>query len=200
MSKIKLCGLKTIADIQVANELLVDYIGFVFAPKSKRYIDVKQAATLKQNLNSNIASVGVFVDADVEQIIDLLNNNIIDLAQLHGNEDEASIAYIQERTHKKVIRAFVIKQQEDVIKALHTKADYILLDSGAGSGSVFDWALIKQISRPYFLAGGLNSQNVSLAIKSLHPFAVDVSSGIETDGKKDKAKMLEFVKNVRQED
>lgn len=200
MTKIKLCGLKRVADIHIANELNVDFVGFVFASKSKRYVDPKEALLLKQNLNSNIKSVGVFVNADVNHIIELLEQGIIDIAQLHGNEDEALIKHIQKQTHKEVIRAFIIKDHNDVIKATQSCADFILLDSGAGTGMVFDWDLIKQITRPYFLAGGLNSSNVALAVKTLNPFAVDVSSGIETDGFKDKAKMYEFVHNVRQED
>lgn len=200
MTKIKLCGLSRPCDIEVANKLNADYVGFVFAAESRRYVTLRQAENLKQMLASQISAVGVFVNEQPERVADLLNNGIIDIAQLHGNEDENFIKKIRLLTDKPIIKAFKIKTAEDILKAEQSNADYVLLDSGAGTGTVFDWGLIKSIKRPYFLAGGLDIQNVSDAVKLLHPFAVDVSSGIETKGIKDDKKMAAFVAAVRKEE
>ena len=195
--EIKLCGLTSEEDIKNANELLPEYIGFVFANKSKRYISPENALKLKQKLLPRIKAVGVFVDEDVKTIADYLNSGIIDMAQLHGSEDEAYIKRLRVLTDKPIIKAFKIKSRDDLHGVQESSADYILLDSGTGSGSVFDWDLIKSIERQYFLAGGLNPQNVEEAIRTLRPFAIDVSSGIETDGHKDPVKMKEFVNTAR---
>lgn len=196
MTKIKLCGLTRITDIQTANQLKPDYIGFVFAPKSKRYIKPECAAELKTILDPDIAAVGVFVNEKPEVIAALLNQNIIDLAQLHGTEDELYIQQLRLLTIKPLIKAFKIKNKADLEIAQNSSADHILLDAGAGDGQTFDWDILKSFTRPYFLAGGLNPSNVDEAIKKLSPYAVDVSSGIETAGFKDAAKMKSFVDAV----
>ena len=195
--EIKLCGLTREEDIIIANELLPDYIGFVFANKSKRYISPENALKLKQKLLPRIKAVGVFVDEDVKNVADYINRGIIDMAQLHGNEDEAYIKRLRVLTDKPIIKAFKIKSRDDLHGVLESSADYILLDSGTGSGNVFDWDLIKSVERQYFLAGGLKPQNVEEAIRTLRPYAIDVSSGIENDGRKDAAKMKEFVNVAR---
>lgn len=198
MSRIKLCGLMKVEDIQTANELCPDYIGFVFAEKSRRYISPEQAASFKSILSPIIKAVGVFVNESAENVAKLLNENVIDIAQLHGNESEDYIKKLRALTDKPIIKAFGIANENDVILAEKSSADYILLDSvGGGTGKAFDWGLIKNVTRPYFLAGGFDSENVSDAINLLNPFAVDVSSGIETDGIKDKNKMKNFVDTVR---
>lgn len=199
MTCIKLCGLFRSCDIAAANELKPDYIGLVFASKSKRRVTAAQAAELKGLLSADIRAVGVFVNESVELVAELLNSNIIDLAQLHGAEDNAYIESLRKLTDKPIIKAFQIGSAADVPTAESSAADYVLLDSGAGTGTVFDWSLIKKIKRPYFLAGGLETDNVSLAVQSLQPYAVDVSSGIETDGVKDKRKMAAFVAAVRKQ-
>lgn len=200
MTRIKLCGLSRPCDIEAANGLSPGYIGFVFAPKSRRYITPEKAADLKLLLRPNIKAVGVFVNESPENIARLLDNSIIDMAQLHGNEDETYIKQLRQLTGKPVIKAFLIKSAGDIEAADRCTADYVLLDSGAGTGTSFDWKLIQNIRRPYFLAGGLGVDNVGNAVKLLHPFAVDVSSGIETCGAKDKTKMAAFVDAVRKED
>lgn len=199
MTKIKFCGLSHPCDIEAANELNPAYIGFVFAPKSKRYVTWEQAASLKRLLNPDIKTVGVFVNEPPENIAYSLNDGTIDIAQLHGKEDENDIKQLRRYTKKTIIKAFRIKTANDILAAEQCSADYILLDSGAGTGTVFDWELIQNIKRPYFLAGGLDADNVGAAIKMLHPYAVDVSTGIETDGKKDKTKMAAFAAITRKE-
>ena len=175
-------------DIDAANELKPEYIGFVFAPKSRRYVTPEEAAELKKLLAPTIQAVGVFVNEAAERIAALLNKGIIDIAQLHGAEDENDINQLRTLTDKPIIKAFCIKESEDITDAESCLADYILLDSGEGTGTVFDWKKIQNIQRPYFLAGGLSIDNVENAVRQLNPYAVDVSSGIETDGSKIKRK------------
>lgn len=200
MTKIKLCGLSRPCDIEAANELKPDYIGFVFARKSKRYVSPEQAMALKQLLLPEIQAVGVFVNEDPQNVARLLRDHIIDMAQLHGGEDEAYIARLRQLTDRPIIQAFRVETARDIEKVEQSTADYVLLDSGAGTGTVFDWDLIQNVTRPYFLAGGLDSHNVAHAVKTRRPYGVDVSSGIETGGQKDKTKMAAFVAAVRKEE
>ena len=200
MTRIKLCGLTRLHDILIVNELKPEYIGFVFAAKSRRCISTAEAAALKEKLNPDITAVGVFVDEDPETVKTLLHKGIIDMVQLHGNEDEEYIRDIQAAADRPVIKAFRMESLQDVKRAAESSADFVLLDSGAGgSGTVFDWNLLRTVRRPYFLAGGLNADNVNAAVKKLNPYGVDVSSGIETDGFKDEYKIRKFIKAVRGE-
>lgn len=197
MTKIKLCGMMRPADIDKVNILKPDYIGFVFAKKSKRYVTPDQAKALKDRLDGGIKSVGVFVNEDPDEVCMLITQGVIDLAQLHGDEDEAYIDSLKSRTGCEVIKALKIRQKEELMPAYESHADIILLDAGAGDGKAFDWELLKDFDRPYFLAGGLDPDNVTDAIARLHPFGVDVSSGIEKDGVKDPELMEMFTDNVR---
>ncbi|SDJ50483.1 phosphoribosylanthranilate isomerase [Lachnospiraceae bacterium G41] len=199
MTKIKLCGLTRPEDIECANSLKPDFIGFVFYKKSSRYVDFEKAAELKKLLSPEIKAVGVFIDEDIRDVAYLLEEGIIDIAQLHGREDEGYISKLRSLTGKPIIKAFRIKGSEDAALVNASGADYVLLDSGAGDGKLLDRNLIKDIKRPYFLAGGLDYENVKEAIDEINPFAVDVSSGIETEKKKDPDKMIKFVKTVREE-
>lgn len=200
MTKIKLCGLSRTEDIETVNELKPEYIGFVFAPKSRRYVTPRTAAELKRLLSAEIQAVGVFVNESPEKIAELSQNGVIDIIQLHGDEDEGYIRRLKQYIDKPIIKAFRVKTENDTADAERCSADYILLDSGAGTGTVFDWKLLTNIHRPYFLAGGLSPDNVGKAVAALRPFAVDVSSGIETDGTKDKEKMAAFAAAVRKEE
>lgn len=195
---IKICGLSRSEDIDVVNELRPDFIGFVFYEKSKRNVTKDVAKSLKEKLDSRIPAVGVFVDADPEFVISLLEEGIIDIAQLHGSEDEEYIQTIKTRTGRKVIKAFVVKGDQSLEEAEKSSADYLLLDSGMGTGSTFDWSRLDKVKRPYFLAGGLGPGNIDKALSEIKPYAVDVSSGVETDGVKDSEKIREFVRRVRQ--
>ena len=200
MTKIKLCGLRRVCDIEAANALHPEYVGFVFAAKSRRYISPEKVAELRKYLQTGIQVVGVFVNEEPKQVAGLLNSGVIDIAQLHGEEDNAYIKILRKMSDRPIIQAFRIKMEKDVKRAEESEADMLLLDSGAGTGKVFDWKLIQTIERPYFLAGGITSHNVSEAIQRLHPDGVDVSSSIETDGKKDQKKMAAFVAAVRREE
>lgn len=196
--RIKLCGLTRPCDIEAVNDLRPDYIGFVFAKKSRRYVSPEQAAELKSLLRPGILAVGVFVDEEIGQITALLSSGVIDLAQLHGGEDETYIERMRERTDGPIIKAFRVEGEGDIEKAQASAADYVLLDSGGGgTGKAFDRELLVRIDRPYFLAGGLDASTVGEAVKRWRPYAVDVSSGIETDGVKDAEKMRRFMEAVR---
>ena len=192
MVKVKICGLTRAEDIDAVNSVLPDYIGFVFAP-SRRRIDRKTAAMLKERLDPRIKAVGVFVNQDFSFITGL--KGIIDIAQLHGDEDGGFIRRVGEVFP--VIKAVGVGE---ALPVLPEEPDYLIFDSPhGGSGKCFDWTLLKGVNSPYFLAGGLNRENVSGAIKMLGPFCVDVSGGVETDGFKDVEKIEKFVKIVRGE-
>jgi len=198
MTRIKLCGLTRACDIEWANALMPDYIGFVFAQRSRRFVLPERARAMRESLDSGIRAVGVFVNEAPEVVAALLNDGVIDIAQLHGGEDAAYINTLRRLTDKPLIQAFRVDAPEALDRARRSEADAVLLDNGAGgTGTAFDWALLKAFDRPYFLAGGLEAGNVGQAIRALHPFAVDVSSGIETDGVKDLIKMTAFVDAVR---
>lgn len=199
MTKIKLCGLSRGCDIEAANALRPDYVGFVFAAKSRRCVSPERAAELKGMLRPEIRAVGVFVDEAPERVAQLLNDGVIDLAQLHGNEDEEYLRRLRALTDRPLLQAFRIRTEEDLRRAEMSTADEILLDAGAGTGTVFDWTLLRGAERRYFLAGGLNPENVRDAIRNVRPYGVDVSSGIETDSRKDQKKMAAFVAAVREE-
>ncbi|MCR5156561.1 MAG: phosphoribosylanthranilate isomerase [Butyrivibrio sp.] len=199
-TKIKLCGLSRLEDIKEANRLKPDYIGFVFWEKSRRNVPFDKAWELKMALLPGIKAVGVFVDEAPERIAGLLKEGTIDAAQLHGHEDEEYIKRLRKLAPgKPIIKAFVIRNKEDLEAAEKSSADLLLLDSGTGTGKAFDHELLKEaaITKPYFLAGGLGPDNVGKAIDVLSPFGVDVSSGIETEGVKDPVKMKQFTDAVR---
>ena len=199
MTKIKLCGLSRRCDIEAANALMPDYVGFVFAEGSKRRVTPAQARALKNALSPGILAVGVFVDEAPATVAALLGGGIIDAAQLHGGEDAAYIRALRRMTDRPIWQAFRVRTQADVEQAGRSEADCILLDAGAGTGTAFDWSLLDRVERPYFLAGGLDTENVAGAIRLLRPFGVDVSSGIESGGGKDAEKMAAFVAAVRRE-
>ena len=144
----------------------------------------------------SVQKVGVFVNEPIENIMKYYEE-MLDVIQLHGQEDDEYIKALRQQTSKPIIKAFKITSALDVQKAKESLADYVLLDSGTGTGKTFDHSLIGEIDRPYFLAGGLNADNVGEAIAALHPYAVDASSGLETAGKKDPDKMKAFTSAVR---
>ncbi len=198
MTRIKLCGLSRPCDIEAVNEAKPDFAGFVFAP-SRRQVTPEQAGKLKALLSPQIKAVGVFVNAKPEQIAALLKAGVIDIAQLHGQETEADIQRLRQLApHTAVIKAVRVDTPRDVLAWQDSAADFLLLDNGAGgTGKAFDWKLIPPDCKPFFLAGGLHRDNILEAIHTAHPYAVDLSSGIETAGWKDRDKILEIVRIVR---
>jgi len=198
MTKVKICGLSRHEDVDIVNAERPEYIGFVFAD-SRRKVTPEQARGMREKLCSDIKAVGVFVNEPAENIISLVRDGTIDAVQLHGSETEEYIRRLKGSIDVSIIRSVNLRDG-DLQKKIGTIADYLLLDGGAGGeGSIFDWSLAKDIGRPYFLAGGLCPSNVAEAIERTRPFAVDVSSGVETEGLKDPEKIREFIRKVRNE-
>lgn len=193
--KIKICGLSREEDIDYVNIAMPDLIGFIIDfPRSHRSIDPERAKQLKSKLNSKIKAVGVFVNMPYEYIAKICEEDIIDMIQLHGNEDDEYIKALKLLTDKEIIKAFVVKDDFDSSQAENSPADYILLDGGMGSGKTFSYEKINDIQRPFFLAGGLSPENIEESINLTHPFSVDMSSGVETDKVKDFEKIISAVK------
>ena len=198
MVKIKICGIRRFEDIEIVNKYEPDYIGFVFA-NSKRQVTHKLAADLKSKLSQNIISVGVFVNASTDEILELFDDGTIEIAQLHGDESEEYINILKEKTNNglKIIKAIEMDENNDLLKYDNSSADYLLLDSGKGSGKTFDWRLIrKDLKKEFFLAGGINAFNVREAILEFNPYAIDLSSSLETDGFKDENKIKEMMEVI----
>ena len=223
MTRIKICGLKRPEDVDYVNQYLPDYAGFVFAGSKRRVTD-EQAEELSRKLDERIIPVGVFVNEPVEHIVNLVEKGIIRIVQLHGDEDEAYILKLREALKKtiyesgeaaekirgqnkkeiiKIIKAVRVQSREQILEAAKLPCDYLLLDTWqkdayGGCGKQFDKSLIPSgLTIPYFLAGGLSAENIQENIEICHPYAVDVSSAMETDGKKDKKKIQKFIERVR---
>ena len=197
--KIKICGLRRSEDIEAVNFFQPDYVGFIVEfPKSFRSVTAEELNGLTAKLDKNITAVGVFVNAPEELPAQLLNEGIIGMAQLHGQEDEDYIRRLRTLTDKPLIKAFSVRSEDDIKNAVKSSADYILLDQGSGgTGKVFDWSLIQEMNRPFFLAGGIGPDNLERAIQEIYPYAVDLSSSVETDRWKDPEKIRQVVDIVR---
>ena len=196
--QLKICGLTRAEDIAAANLLKPDYIGFVFA-KSKRHVDFNLAYLLKTELNKYIQAIGVFVNEDIDFIAKLCDRNIIDIVQIHGDENEEYISALKKAVCKPIIKAVRVKERMDI---LYNDIDYTLFDTYnkveyGGTGESFNWNMTKGYKKPFFLAGGLSYSNVVDAIHSAHPYCVDINSGVETNGVKDRQKIIDIVNLVR---
>ena len=204
MVKVKICGIKTLQDVEIVNRQKPDFTGFVFYPLSKRYVSLIMARSLKAKLNKKIKSIGVFVNAPPEEIAAAAELGIINMVQLHGDETNAYITELRKICTLPIIKAVRVREDADIKKAAFYNCDYFLFDtystaSYGGTGRQFDTQLLKgvKINKPYFLAGGLNAGNVRSALKGLKPYAVDVSGGVETGGSKDEVKIKNFIKQVK---
>ena len=198
MALVKICGLRTEKDAAFVNEAWPDFAGFICSQGFRRSIDLRTAARLRRLISGDIVTVGVFVDDSQEKILKFLESGAIGAVQLHGSESDEYIDELKSKTEAVIVKAFVIRSADDINRAAASHADIVLLDSGKGSGREFDEKLIGNFPREYFLAGGMNAETVREKIKRLNPFAVDVSSGVETDGAKDRNKMIKFVQQVRE--
>lgn len=200
LTKIKICGLTRQEDVDIVNNYCPDYIGFVFA-KSRRRVSFDHACYLKSSLNSNIKTAGVFVNQPILFIVELVRQGIVDVVQLHGDENEEYINNLKQRVNCPVIKAVRVNSTEQILKAQKLPCDMLLLDSyqsgkSGGTGKTFDHSLIPPLKKPYFLAGGLNSKNIRDVILKYRPFGVDISSGVETNGIKDKNKIKQVIQTV----
>ncbi|MCL1904584.1 MAG: phosphoribosylanthranilate isomerase [Methanomassiliicoccaceae archaeon] len=195
MVKVKICGLSRMCDIDVVNKERPEYVGFVFAPSPRR-VTPMTALKLREGLRSDITAVGVFVDEEIENIVPLLRDGVIDAVQLHGSEDENYIETLRRAVDAPIIRSVAVEGCEDIERMRTSGADCLLLE-GKVRGEGFDWNLAEKIGRRYFLAGGLSPDNVTEAVRITRPYAVDVSGGVETNGKKDAEKIKEFIRRAR---
>ena len=229
-TKIKICGLRRSEDIEYVNEYLPDYIGFIFWPKSHRYLSFEAAKVLKDKLDKRIKAVGVFVDEDIDKVIKAANDDVFDIVQLHGDEDAEYIRRVKEATGKPVIKAIKIKNEEinSVVESDNRKdastcekidnvvidnnvinekekvedvADYLLIDSGMGSGKTFDWTKKFDFGdKPFFIAGGIDAGNIKEAEDIFKPYGIDLSSSVETDKVKDPEKIRQVIEAIRKND
>ena len=215
--KVKMCGISKVETIPAVVEAKPDYMGLVFAP-SKRQVTVDQAKTLveelhkqyatrynsgaEQSTNDEIKTVGVFVNETLDNLITIAKEVNLDVVQLHGDEDEAFIQSLKERTNVEVWKAVQIRSAVDAETWIDSSADMLLFDAyhkdeRGGTGEIFDWSCLDEFERPLMLAGGIDSTNVARAIRTVRPYGIDISSGIETDGVKDDEKITAFTKLVR---
>lgn len=196
--EIKICGLKRMEDVEAINRYQPDYVGFILNfPKSHRNISYDHLADLAETVHPEIQKVGVFVEEDPTKMAALVEADILDVIQLHGQQDESFIKQLRDLTDCPVWQAIAIEDPADVDRALASSADLLILDhKGGGSGKSFDWSLIQDFSRPYFLAGGMNSETIPQALQQLTPAGIDTSSGAETDRLKDPQKIKDLVEMV----
>ena len=199
MTKIKICGLFRPCDIEYVNAVRPDWCGFIVnVPQSHRNRTPDQVRALRRGLAEGVVPVGVFVDQPVEDVAALLNDGTISVAQLHGHEDAAYIAALRAAAPgHPVWRAFKVRGPEDLEAAGASPADLVILDNGYGTGETFDWSMAGGVARPFLLAGGLTPENIPDAIRLLHPYGLDISSGVETDKQKDPEKIRAAVAAAR---
>lgn len=194
---IKICGIRRKEDCDYINEASPDYAGFIFWEPSFRYIDREKAKQLRLLINKDIKTVGVFVDAEIYEILDIVMSGAIDVIQLHGHEDEDFIKKLRESSGIPIWKAFKVRSDADLEAAVSSSADMVLLDNGYGTGECFDHGLLRDIGRDYILAGGLNPDNIKEIKEKYAPFMIDLSSGVETDKYKDRDKILKAVCEAR---
>ena len=198
-TKIKICGLKRIEDVISVNVAEPDYCGFIFnVSGSRRSIGAEQLNILVDMLNPEIVPIGVFVNEKTDVILRIVRESGIRMVQLHGQENGEIIHTIQSKAQVPVIKAVSVRSKEDVRSAVLSPADYLLFDCGeGGTGQTFDWNLLEDIPRPYFMAGGIGTHNMEEVLRRFSPFALDVNSIVETDGQKDGKKILAAVRMLR---
>lgn len=198
-TKIKICGLRRKEDIAYVNAARPDYCGFILnVPQSRRNMDPEGLKGLLEELDPWIVPVGVFVNEDTNTILRIVRESGLKMIQLHGQEGEEMVRTIRETAGVPVIKAVSVKSREDVERAAGFPADYLLFDCGTGgTGRSFDWSCLEEAKQPYFLAGGIGIHNMKEAVERFHPFAVDLSSSVETDGVKDEKKIADAVHMLR---
>lgn len=198
--KLKLCGIRRIEDVEIVNSVRPDYIGFVFYKKSFRYISPQSAKILSISLKSGISPVGVFVNESAEAVAEIARVAGLKAVQLHGDEDEEYIKNLRALYGGEIWKAVRVRSEADVENALSSSADMLLFDAFSktaygGTGENINLSLLAKVNpqRPYFLAGGINAQNLKAVLSAVTPYGIDMSGGFETDGVKDKYKLDEFM-------
>lgn len=203
MTRVKICGLHSAEDVAIVRDLQPDFAGFICSPGFRRSVTKENILAWTKNFPANIKKVGVFVNEEPETVANYACEGVVDFVQLHGHEDAEYVwmlrNFLERADHPvNIIQAIAVKTEADVKRLEESEVDYVLLDSGRGTGKKFDWSLVQKMRRPFFLAGGITPDNVIEAVDTFHPYAVDVSSGVETDGKKDREKVQRLIAAVRQ--
>ena len=199
MTKVKICGITHEVEIGIMNELQPDFVGFVFASKSRHFIAPEHAGLLRSKLKRGIKTVGVFTNASLRNVALTMETAGLDMVQLHGDETAEYIAALREYIHCPIMKVVKVSKPIDADKAMYTTADYVMLDGGsAGSGKSFDWSLLGNMRRNFFLSGGLTPENIHEALRlEPKPFGLNVSSGVESNKVKDYRKVMKFILAVR---
>lgn len=198
MTLVKICGLMRVQDAEAVNAAGADFAGFILSKGFRRSIDATRAAEISSHLSQEVRPVGVFVDEPVEFVAELIESGTVEVAQLHGSESDDYIDCLRARMPEcLIVKAFRVRNEADIAQANASHADLVLLDNGQGTGEAFDWSHLESVKRPYVLAGGLGAHNVAQAVRQFSPYAVDMSSGVETDGLKDSEKIAKAVRAVR---
>jgi phosphoribosylanthranilate isomerase len=200
MLKVKVCGVKNSDIVPLLNKLTPDYVGFILSSGFKRSVDRQTAKGIKLGLDGKIKTVGVFVNEDINTIVSFLKDGIIDVVQLHGDEDENYIAALKKLYPVTVIKSVGVEGGKVLLYP--DNCDYLLLDAydrklRGGTGKKVEWRSYPELTKPYFLAGGITAENVAEAVKAVKPYGVDSSGGLETDGEKDAGKVERYIKNAR---
>ena len=200
MTKVKVCGITREIEINIMNELMPDYVGFVFETRSRHFISPQFAGNLRSKLKRGIKSVGVFANSSLQNVAMAIEIAGLDMVQLHGDETAEYIAALREYIHCPIMKVIKISQPIDADKAMYSTADFVMLDGGrAGHGKSFDWSLLGAVRRKYFLSGGLTPDNIVEALQvSSSPFGVNASSGLESNNVKDFRKVMKFILAVRE--
>ena len=199
MTKVKICGICHDAEIGIMNELMPDYVGFVFISKSRHFIAPEHAGLLHSKLRRNIKAVGVFSNSSLKSVAMSVEVAGLDMVQLHGDETGEYIAALREYIRCPIMKVYKVAKPIDAEKAMYSTADYVMLDGGsAGDGKTFDWSLLGTVRRKFFLSGGLTPENLETAMNlSPQPYALNVSSGVEANRMKDYRKVMKFILGVR---
>lgn len=208
MTKVKICGLKSLADVAIVNKYLPEYVGFVFA-NTKRFVSDEKACEMRQALDKRIQAVGVFVNEPQDHIVSLCKQSIIDVVQLHGDEDQEYITQLRKKIKAPIIKVVRVQNAEQVKKELQNDADFMLFDTYkkgiyGGSGERFPLPVLEESlkietkQKPFFIAGGISSENIMEVLGSMDCYCVDVSTGVETDGHKDETKVRQLIECVRE--
>ncbi len=199
MTKVKICGICHEVEIGIMNELVPDFVGFVFVSKSRHFIAPEHAGLLRSKLRPGIRSVGVFANHSLKSVAMCVEVAGLDMVQLHGDETAEYIAALREYIRCPIMKVYKVAKPMDAEKALYSTADYVMLDGGnAGDGRTFDWSLLGNVRRKYFLSGGLTPENLNRAmIVTPQPYALNVSSGVEANKMKDYRKVMKFILGVK---
>lgn len=199
MVKVKICGICHEAEIGIMNELVPDFVGFVFVKKSRHFIAPEHAGYLRSKLRKGIKSVGVFANESLRSVAMCVETAGLNMVQLHGDETAEYIAALREYIRCPIMKVYKVARPIDAERAMYSTADYVMLDGGsAGDGKTFDWSMLGRVRRKFFLSGGLTPDNMEQALLlDPRPYALNASSGLEANRMKDYRKVMKFILGIK---